>query len=692
MGVFVAVDTGGTFTDLVMFDSASRDVRYTKALTTHADPIEAVLECVSKANVDLVDTDVLRHGTTHVINILLERAGPVLALVTTAGFRDVLEIGRGNRTEPFNLFYRRDPPLVPREFRFEIAERIDGGGNILQAPDYREVERLAGRLRELGVTAVAVSFINAYLDPSHERLVAGWLRELLPGCYLSTGAELTREWHEFERTATAAANAYTGPKIGRYVDRLNGGLRAHGFEGSLLMMGSNGGVLSAPHAAAAPILLVESGPVGGCIGASAYGEALGLSNLVALDMGGTTAKCALVRNGRFDVQSIYHIGGYGRGIPVRMPVLDIVEIGAGGGSIAWLDDQNSLGVGPRSAGSSPGPVCYGRGGTEPTVTDANLVIGRLDPKRFQGGEMGLDVAGARRAIQERLAVPLGYHGEEGLLEIACGILSIATVKMSEMIKRITVQRGHDARDFALFAYGGGGPLHAFELAREMAIPLVVIPPEAGNFSAIGMLLADIRRDESRTLICRLDAGALAAVELAFRDMEEALQRSLAQDFPDAPVVMERSVEMRYVGQYHTVLVPLRTSDVDEFRRTFEEVYIRRYGHGIAGVAPETVSLHSTATVRTPHPDIAHLAALGRTTGRPEIGTRAIFFPEMGRETMTNVYTRSALPMGFAADGPAVIQEYGSTTVVGPRDRFEVGALGEIRIHIHVNGDGRGFAP
>ncbi len=682
MSVFVAVDTGGTFTDLVMFDRDSGRVRYTKSLTTHHDPIEGMYACLDKAKVELDRAELFKHGTTLVINTLLERSGPRIGLVATRGFRDVLEIGRGNRTETFNLFFRRDPPLVPRELRFEIDERIDGAGNIVATPDRAEVEALAGQFRKLGLAAVAVSFVNSYLDPSHEQLVTGWLREMLPGCYVASGVELTREWYEHERTTTAAANAYTGPKIGGYVSKLDQSLKARGFAGSLLLMGSNGGVLSAQHAAAAPILLVESGPVGGCIGAGAYGKALGLDNLIAFDMGGTTAKCAVIRDGKFTTESIYYAGGYGRGIPIRAPVVDIAEVGAGGGSIAWIDNQGQLKVGPKSAGSSPGPVAYARGGTEPTVTDANLLLGRLDPAQFQGGEMRLDLEAARKAMAERLAGPLGYRGEAGLLELASGILSIAAVTMGEAIKRITVQRGEDPRDFVLFSYGGGGPLHSAELARELAIPLVVIPPEAGNFSAIGMLLADVRRDEARTFLRRLEPQALTAVDQAFAEMEAGMRASIRDDFGDIAVSFERFAEMRFVGQYHTVRIPVETNDAGGLQKSFHATYRARYGHAMERAPAEIVSLHCAATARTPMPDIAGLAGDLARRDPDSTKTRPVFFTDKKCALPAKVFARRMLPIGFSGDGPAVIEEYGSTTIVGPQDRFEIGRLGEIRIHIN----------
>jgi N-methylhydantoinase A len=682
MSLFVAVDTGGTFTDLVVFDAARDRLSYTKSLTTHHNPIEAILTCVAKTKIDLRDATLFKHGTTHVINTLIERSGPKIAFVTTRGFRDVLDFGRGNRTEPFNLSFRRDPPLVPRQLRFEIDERIDGQGTILTAPRREDVVRLADQIRSLEVSGIAVSFLNSYIEPANERLVAEWLRKLMPDCYIATGVDLSREWYEYERASTATANAYTGPKVGGYVRDMDKALTGREFRGQLLMMGSNGGILSAQHSTQSPILLVESGPVGGCMGAGVYGKALGFQNVIAFDMGGTTAKCALVRDGKFDVESTYYAGGYGRGIPIRTPVVDIVEVGAGGGSIASIDGQNRLNVGPRSAGSFPGPVAYARGGTEPTVTDANLILGRLDASRFQGGEMTLDLPGAYRAIEERLAQPLGYRGEMGVHELASGILSIAAVKMSEAIKRITVERGKDPRDFVLFAYGGGGPLHSAELARELGIPLVVIPPEAGNFSAIGMLLADIRRDQSRTFLRNLDAGVIGEINAICAEIETEMIDAIRNDFGGVSVTFERFVEMRYVGQYHTVRVQLEAEDADALKDKFNRIYRERYGHAMESAAAETVSLHCVAMAQLPRPNITQLTE-ALPAGKPnDVKHRPIYFPEAGARLSTAVFSRANLPLGFRSDGPVVIEEYGSTTLVGPNDRFEIGRLGEIQITIN----------
>ena len=678
---FVAVDTGGTFTDLVAFEPDTGHVKYTKSLTTHHNPIEGILACADKTGTRLDSAAIFKHGTTLVINTLLERSGPEVALVTTRGFRDVVELGRGNRTEPFNLFYRRDPALVSRALRFEVNERINSSGQTVQPPDEAEVRAVAARIRATGAEAVAVSFINSYLQPSHELLVAKILREELPGCFITTGAELSREWYEYERTATATANAYAGPKIGGYIASLSGALAERKFAGRFFLMGSNGGVLSAPHAAKAPVLLVESGPIGGCIGASAFGIALGIDNIIAFDMGGTTAKCALVESGEFAVDSIYYVGGYGRGIPIRAPVVDIVEVGAGGGSIAWLDDQKRLRVGPKSASSTPGPACYGRGGTEPTVTDANLLLGRLNAQRFQGGEMALDVEKSANALEAKIGETLGYKGRKQLLELADGVLSIAAVIMAGAIKRITIERGRDPRDFTLFAYGGGGPLHSAGLARAMNIPRVVIPPEPGNFSAIGMLLADIRRDLDRTVLRAMDENTVGDLEGTFVEMEDQLTAEMRADFADIGIDFQRSVEMRFVGQMHTVRVPLKATDTHAIlNHSFQAIYQKRYGHVNPNGEAEVVSLHTAAHARTPRPDIGKLAVTGNGTPPPP-GKRTIYFSEAKAELESAVFDRATLPVGFAADGPAVIEEYGSTTIVGPFDTFEVGVLGELTLHI-----------
>jgi N-methylhydantoinase A len=678
MSYVVAVDIGGTFTDLVAYDHDTHQVAYTKSPTTYGNFVDGILDCFGKAKVRPDQATFLNHGTTLVINAYIQRKGAHAALVTTKGFRDVLEIARANRPDPFDLHYQRGEPLIPRELRFEVAERIDSKGQVVTPLDLKALDALAADLKARGVDAVAVFFMNSYANPAHEEAAAARLRALLPGIYVTHSTELTREWYEYERTSTVAANAFVGPQVNEYIRRLESEMAGQGFKGSLFMMGSNGGLLSVDRTCRQPIALVESGPIGGCIGAGAYAEVLGFKNVVAFDMGGTTAKCALVENGRFSVESIYYADGYVKGFPIRSPVIDIVEVGSGGGSIAWLDGQKRLHVGPQSAGSTPGPVCYGRGGTEPTVTDANLVLGRLNAAKFLGGELQLATQAAERAITERIAEPLGYPGREGSLRMAEGILSIATVIMAGAIRKVSVEHGLDPRDFVLFSYGGGGPLHASALAHELNIPTVVIPPAPGNFSAVGMLLADARIDVAKTFTIRLDESAVGTMQGAFAAMETDAAAALAKEFGASEVFFERYAEMRYVGQNHNIKVPVTgLTDPAAIRSGFERDYKRRYGHADARAAAEIQALHLSAFARQKRPDLSKLPQIVAHAVAPT--QRQVFFGGTGGWADATVYDRASLRPGFAAQGPAVIEEYGSTTLVAPGDRFEIGPLHEIRI-------------
>jgi N-methylhydantoinase A len=424
---------------------------------------------------------------------------------------------------------------------------------------------------------------------------------------------------------------------------------------------------------------VESGPIGGCIGASAYAEALGFKNVVSFDMGGTTAKCALVENGRFSVNSVYYANGYVRGFPIKSAVIDIVEVGSGGGSIAWIDPQKRLHIGPQSAGSTPGPVSYSRGGTEPTVTDANLVLGRLNADHFLGGEMKLNPNAARRAIQQRIAEPLGYAGENGMIQMADGIIAIATVLMAGAIRKISVEHGLDPRDFVLFSYGGGGPLHASALAHELSIPTVVIPPEPGNFSAIGMLLADARLDTSKTFVSILNDRSVPSMTEIFVAMEKEAAAALATEFGTRDIFFEHYAEMRYRGQRHNIKVPVSgVKDNDSIRTAFERDYQRRYGHADSKAPAEFQALYLSAFARLKQPDIARLPRPGAKSHAAK--SRRVYIGNAGGWINAQIFDRDTLEPGFNEAGPAIIEEYGSTTLIWPGDRFEIGALHEIRIH------------
>jgi N-methylhydantoinase A len=674
----VAVDIGGTFTDLVAYDHGVGKVVYTKSPTTYGNFVEGILDCFAKAGVRPDEATFLNHGTTLVINAYVQRKGARAALVTTRGFRDTIEIARANRPDPFDLYYHRDEPLIPRERRFEVTERIDAKGNVVIPLALNELDELAERLNALNVDAVAIFLMNSYANPAHENAVAERLKELMPGVYVTCSTELTREWYEYERSSTVAANAFVGPQVSAYIRKLESEVRAEGFKGSLFMMGSNGGLLSVERTCRQPIALVESGPIGGCIGAGAYGDALGFKNVIAFDMGGTTAKCALVENGRFSVESTYYANGYIKGFPIKAPVIDIVEVGSGGGSIAWLDSQKRLHVGPQSAGSTPGPICYGRGGRELTVTDANLILGRLNPDRFLGGELKLDRDSVERGIGT-IADPLGYFGTEGHIKMADGILALATVIMAGAIRQVSVQHGLDPRDFVLFSYGGGGPLHASALARELSIPMVVIPPAPGNFSAIGMLLADARIDAAETFTGALEEKTVAAADALFKEMEATAAAALAQEFGASEVFFERFAEMRYIGQRHNIKVPISgLTDKSPIRAAFERDYKRRYGHADARANAEFQALHLSAFARQRRPDLTRLPETPAIAASE--GNRPVYFGALGQMVPARVLDRYALPIGFTGEGPMVIEEYGSTTIVAPGDRVEIGPLKEIRIH------------
>ena len=684
MSYIIAVDIGGTFTDLVACDVATGAVAFTKSPTTYGNLGAAIFDCIRKARLDAREASFVKHGTTLVINALLQRSGAKTALVTTKGFRDVLEVGRGNRTQPFNLRFHREPPLIPRELRFEADERMEASGNVRTPLATDALAGLADALRTEKVDALAISFLNSYVNPAHEQAAAKTLRKLLPGVFVTTGSELTREWHEFERTATVAANAFVGPQVSHYIAEFDGELRAGGFEGSLLLMGSHGGMISAERGCREPITLVESGPVGGCIGAAAFGSALGIDNLVAFDMGGTTAKCAMIERGRYAVESIYYIGGPDAGFPIRGNVIDILEVGVGGGSIAWLDDLKRLNVGPKSAGSMPGPACYDRGGAEPAVTDAQLMLGRLDARRFLGGEMDLAPDMARAALTQRIARPLGYGGDDAVTRAAKGVLTIANLTMSSIVKKISIARGYDPRDFALFCYGGGGPLHGIELARALKIPRVVVPPEPGNFSAMGMLLADPRLDTARTYVVPLNAETMPKALTIYAELEIEGGAALRREFGDGEITFEREAEIRYKGQQHSLKIALPPgADATTLREKFDREYERRYGHANAAADAQLVVLHSLATLHMARPELARLADRdrqgGKGAGALESGTRPIFFLEEDRFLDAAILDRYALPVGFTGRGPALIVEYGSSTLIGPRDTFAVGKLREIDI-------------
>jgi N-methylhydantoinase A len=599
--ILVAIDIGGTFTDLAAYDPSLGQLYLSKSSTTPDNLEMGAVNCFSKTDLDASEIEFLRHGTTVVINTLLERTGAKTALVTTQGFRDVIEIGRGNRPDGFNLFFERMPSLVAREHRFEVPERITAKGEILKPLDINHLPTLATQLKAAGVEAVGICFLHAYRNPTHEQMVAEYLRAHTD-CYVCCSHEISLEFREYERTSTTILNAYVGPRVSSYLGVLANSLGDEGFKGQLFLMGSNGGVLTQNEAIKRPILLVESGPVGGAAGAAALGAQLGYPNLIAFDMGGTTAKAVLIENGEASVSDIYYVGGYERGYPVQAAVLGIVEVGAGGGSIASINELGALEVGPRSAGASPGPACYGKGGTAPTVTDANLFLGRLNESQFLGGEMPLYTELAEKSLKSfALAI------DQSVESTAAGILRLVNLTMASAVRKITVERGYDPRDFAMVAFGGAGPLHAVGVAREIGINTVIIPPSPGHFSAYGMLCADLRYDAVRTVTQSLESLDISAIEGQFKELEvDGISK-----VRETPVTIEeiktvRYADMRYQRQEYTVKVRLPESfdgaDVrGQLRQLFEDCYRTRYGHVTKGGGIDVVNLRVVVSGRTSRP-------------------------------------------------------------------------------------------
>ena len=669
----VAVDIGGTFTDLAALDPETGELRFSKRLTTPPNFEQGAFDCIVKAGIDPKAITILRHATTVVINALLERSGARTALVTTEGFRDILEIGRGNRPESFNILYRRLPPLVPRTLRFEIEERMDARGNVLRPLNRGALQALAERIKAAGVEAVAVCLLHAWRNPAHEIEIGDYLREHTD-CFVSCSHEVSREFREYERTSTAVLNAYVGPSVASYLARLEGMLDGGGFRGKLYLMGSNGGVLTEIDIRKRPILLVESGPVGGAAGAAELGVRIGEKNLVAFDMGGTTAKAVLIEDGEAAVSPLYWVAGYERGYPVQAAVLDIVEVGTGGGSIAGVSELGALEVGPRSAGALPGPACYGLGGNEATVTDANLYLGRLDSDRFLGGSMKL-----RRDLAEQALIALAKRFDQPVMAVASGILRISTLAMATTVRKVTIERGYDPRDFTMVAFGGAGPLHAVDVAREIGMKRVLIPPKPGHFSAYGMLFADFRYDLTETVARPLETVDVAEMAQQFSALEAEGARSLSTiGIPIEGLRYIHYAEMRYQQQEYTIKVrlPAHCESQAMMRQLFEEHYGRRYGHASHDIGVDVIMLRLVVEGRTAR---AREVFEGRPAkGAAKPAQRPIWFAETGMSPCP-VWQRDALTSGRRIEGPALIEEEASTTVICPGDVAEIDRWGNIVI-------------
>ena len=654
----IGFDVGGTFTDFTLHDTATGAMRHFKLPSTPADPSEAIehglRSLLDSLRIAPGEISFIGHGTTVATNMVIERRGVATGLITTRGFRDVLEIGRQVRPHLYDYTVRTPEPLVPRERRVEVTERIDAAGSVLVPLNEAEVLAAADALAAQGVQAIAVCFLHSYLNQEHERRAAELVRARLPQAYLSASSGVLPEFREFERFSTTVINAYIGPPMARYLDRFLGRLAAIGLTARPYTIHSNGGLMSVDSVRTFPVRCCLSGPAAGVVGAAAIGRAAGLPDLITFDAGGTSTDVSLIERGVPAFASSRTIADY----PVRSPMVDVHVIGAGGGSIAWLDDAGALKVGPRSAGADPGPVAYGNRATEPTLTDANVVLHRLDPVSLLGGRMPVDEAAAHRAIATRVAAPMGLAVEQAAL----GIIRIAVANMSRTIRTVSTERGHDVRDFALFAYGGAGPLHAAAVAAECGISRVVVPVEPGTLCARGILLSDVSFDVTQSEIVTADAQSWQRI----LDHYAAMQSDGGIWLESERIAADRRrfdrvVEARYRGQNHEIQVRLADGmGLDGFLAAFAAAHRREYGYDVPGRAIEVVNCRLKVIGLIDRSETRFVAAEGSPHART---TRQVYFGSGWMEAP--VFDRGGLAVGARLSGPAVIDEMSATTLLPP---------------------------
>lgn len=688
MKMRAASDVGGTFTDLVYYEydpatGVCGIVQTTKTDTTPPDFEKGVMAGIKKAGIDAASLDFFAHGSTVVINALTERKGARTALITTRGFRDVLEIARGNRPDLFNFNFRKPKPFVERYLRAELDERVTFRGDLVRAVDLDALGDMLDFFKAEGVEAIAVCFLHAYANPVNERAVVARIQALWPEVSVLASHEISREWREYERTNTTVLSSYVHPIAKTYIESLEARLAEAGFTERPYMMQSNGGIATVEAAKANPITMVESGPASGIHAAATLGNVIGEGNLIVLDIGGTTAKCTLIENGDVKVTTAYHIERDGRtpGYPIQTPVSEIVEIGNGGGSIAWVDAGGKLHVGPQSAGAMPGPAAYGRGGTKPTTTDANLVLGRIDSKCFVGGELDPDMKALKAAFAP-LADRLGLTMEEA----ARGVVRIANANMTNALRLVSTNKGYDPRDFALMAFGGGGAMHAVALAEELRIPRVIIPVNSAVFSAWGMLQSDLRRDYLRTRPIGVGDTAIGPIRDTFADMmEQAKSDYGAEDGVSGQhVTFEHFADMRYAGQEHTVKVPFPITaeggvDLDAAEKRFHDAHEKRFTYRL-DVPVQIVNFHLVAMVVVPKPEIARKEPRGVALKDTILHTRKVDFDAHGIHEAV-IYDGLALDPGMELYGPAVVQEPSTTLVISPGHRLTVDDYGNYHVHL-----------
>ncbi len=686
----LGVDIGGTFTDLVATTPSGQSWRV--KVPTSTKPVKGALESIGKFldtyQVNPARVRVVVHATTLASNALLSGSLPGAALVTTEGFRDVLEIGRQNRPELYNLQVERIRPLIPRRHRFELRERIAFDGRILQALDTEQARRLVEKIRRLGIRSVAVCFLHSYTNPRHERLLADLFRREAPRVSVCISSDLLPEFREYERTSTTVVNACLQPLVAEYLSNLRNGLAYLGIRAPLFVMQSNSGTILSQQAADEPARIIESGPVAGAVAAKAYGKLSKADRIISLDVGGTTSKAGVWSSERFDVTYEYEVGGrvhgvrrlQGSGYPVRFPYVDLVEVGTGGGSIAHVDGAGVLHVGPESAGASPGPACYGTGGELPTVTDANLVLGRLNPECLLGGELKVYLRLAETAIRKHVAKPLGT----GVLEAAVGVLKVANANMVGVIRAASVEKGHDPRKMTLVAFGGAGPMHACEIAEQLEISKVLVPPAAGLFSSTGLLLAEPLHDFVQTILVSADDADGRLLTRKFDALEKKGTALLMKEgLVEREIILERFFDMRYEGQAYELSIPIANRTVDKplvsrAVQTFHRLHNDKYGYSDPANRVELVNIRLYCRGGTKLTIPRFSAA-----ERPETVSKSYRRIFLGGRFVGNcpVYNRATIRIGSRGKGPCLVEDYDSTLVLPEGSRYVVDEFGTFKISL-----------
>tara|TARA_B100001245_G_scaffold65082_1_gene45102 strand:- start:47 stop:2119 length:2073 start_codon:yes stop_codon:yes gene_type:complete len=686
----VATDVGGTFTDLVYFEidektKVAKKTSVSKSNTTPPNFENGVFNCIEKSKIDISEASFFAHGTTVIINSITERKGVVTGLITTKGFRDSLEIARGDRPDFFNLRYKKPKPFVPRYLRKEVPGRIDFLGREIEQLDISDVPNIIKNFREHHVQSIAICLIHSYANPNHEIVISQEVKKLWPDIEVISSHELTREWREYERTNTTALCAYIKPIAKKYLDNLHSKLKDSNFTSNPYVMQSNGGIDTFDATKSIPLTMIESGPTSGVLGAAELGKLIGENNIISLDIGGTTAKCSLIENGNVKINTNYWIekNRFSAGYPVMIPVVDIVEIGNGGGSIAWVDDYKKLHVGPQSAGADPGPVSYGKGGQSITTTDANLITKRINPNYFCGGEINADIDAVNKNIQN-LSTKLQLNDKE----TARGIIRIANNNMVNALKLISVNKGYDPREFTLVAFGGGGGMHAMSLAVELNIPKVIIPVNSSVFSAWGMLMSDLRRDFILTKLTTMNNKSIDAINETFQSMEEqALNNFKKENFKESEIIFKRYGSFRYLGQDHSVEIPLKSdiykdNDIENIVTDFHNQYEKEFTYRLDSQV-DMIQFHLVARAKINKPALEKRHNSGIKTEDTIKEKRIVDFDEMG-EHEASIYNFDKLEPGMQFMGPAIVEDSSTTVVIFPQQSCLVDDYANLHITIKGN--------